>query len=377
MHRRGALSLSPPVTNARVGSVKPEPPAGRAIVERDHELRAIALQEQVEGLGRHPGVEQENRAAGIHGGEIARHGGNRVPAKQEHEASARASHARRQLLHQVAQLSAAPPPRGVRVVKDLARRMEFSGLWKNHGSTLAPATLYPIHPRIGRPGFHGRGTVVRIPRSGATPRTVADAAQQDLLKAPPNLSERPPASPRRKRPAEREEAASDGAEGGVVVESSLGSAFEAVEADFLFEPLVVALDAPVEFGEPDERSQAGVLRERCQPELSRLGLAVRQFDEQPQGFGWRASTTPPVDSSAGVTQIAAKRDDCFPREPSRQRTKLKASPPKAGGDRRDPLWFQIADGVRPGSSRYSWLLRGNDRPDAGWPDAMVSWTATK
>ena len=85
-----------------------------------------------------------------------------------------------------------------------------------------------------------------------------------------------------------------GAEGGVVMESAPRSTFVVVESDFLLKFLVIALDAPAEFGGSDERNQRGVLGERSQPEPGRLGLPIRPFDEQPHGVGRGASAPPPM-----------------------------------------------------------------------------------
>ena len=47
---------------------------------------------------------------------------------------------------------------------------------------------------------------------------------------------------------------------GVVVEASPASAFEVVEADFLLEVLVVALDAPPELGQLDQAIEGDIFR---------------------------------------------------------------------------------------------------------------------
>ena len=63
-----------------------------------------------------------------------------------------------------------------------------------------------------------------------------------------------------KGPLDHEEAVSDGAECGVVVEASPGAALEVVEADLLFEFLIVALDSPAELGVGDESAQRSASR---------------------------------------------------------------------------------------------------------------------
>ena len=59
------------------------------------------------------------------------------------------------------------------------------------------------------------------------------------------------------------------------------SAFVMTEADFLFEFLVVALDAPAPFCLGDECGERHVGGQGGKPVFGRLGLAVGPSDEEP------------------------------------------------------------------------------------------------
>src|SRR5437899_8818792 len=65
------------------------------------------------------------------------------------------------------------------------------------------------------------------------------------------------------------------------MEASPSSSFEVAEPDLLLEFLVVTLDAPAEFGQIDEASEANVAGQARKPVLGRLFLAFGPFDEQP------------------------------------------------------------------------------------------------
>src|SRR5215468_3123790 len=52
------------------------------------------------------------------------------------------------------------------------------------------------------------------------------------------------------------------------------------EANFLLEVVIVALDAPAQFGEIDEAAERHVGVNGCEPVFGRLGLALGPFDEQ-------------------------------------------------------------------------------------------------
>src|SRR5215831_6054776 len=52
------------------------------------------------------------------------------------------------------------------------------------------------------------------------------------------------------------------------------------EANFLLEVVIVALDAPPQFGEIDEAAERHVGVNGCEPIFGGLGLALGPFDEQ-------------------------------------------------------------------------------------------------
>src|SRR5215471_11842843 len=66
-----------------------------------------------------------------------------------------------------------------------------------------------------------------------------------------------------------------------MVKAAPSPTFKMPETDFLFELLVVALDAPTQFGEVDQTMEGDVLGERRQPVFGRLFLATRPLDQQP------------------------------------------------------------------------------------------------
>ena len=89
------------------------------------------------------------------------------------------------------------------------------------------------------------------------------------------------------------------AQRGVVMESTPTAPFEMIQAELLLEFLIVAFDAPTQFGHPHQLLDRGRGRERRQEVLDRLGVVLGPFDEQPL-FG--AQPTAPV-----VTMRAAAR----------------------------------------------------------------------
>src|SRR3954470_17248595 len=52
------------------------------------------------------------------------------------------------------------------------------------------------------------------------------------------------------------------------------------QTEFLFQLLVIALDAPAQLGEIDQAIERGVRREGGQPVFGGLGIALRPFDQQ-------------------------------------------------------------------------------------------------
>ena len=65
------------------------------------------------------------------------------------------------------------------------------------------------------------------------------------------------------------------------MESAPASPFEMGEAEFAFEFLVVALDAPAQFGRVDENVERGVFGQGRKPVFRRLFFALGPFDEKP------------------------------------------------------------------------------------------------
>src|ERR1700730_16633307 len=68
---------------------------------------------------------------------------------------------------------------------------------------------------------------------------------------------------------------------GVMVKAAPASAFIVTEAKFLFEVLVIALDAPAHLGDEDQMLDGGVCWGGAQEVFERLGILFRPFDEQP------------------------------------------------------------------------------------------------
>jgi hypothetical protein len=70
----------------------------------------------------------------------------------------------------------------------------------------------------------------------------------------------------------------------VVVEAAPSAAFEMSEPDLLLEFLIVAFDAPAQFGNIDKRRKLDVFRHGREPLFGRLLLALGPLDQQP--FLW-------------------------------------------------------------------------------------------
>src|SRR5215831_13855530 len=83
------------------------------------------------------------------------------------------------------------------------------------------------------------------------------------------------------------------------------------EANFLLEVVIVALDAPPQFGEIDEAAERHVGVNGCEPIFGGLGLALGPFDEQ----CLLGETSPRI--GATRTRTRAKRDCSFALVPSR------------------------------------------------------------
>ena len=71
------------------------------------------------------------------------------------------------------------------------------------------------------------------------------------------------------------------AERHVVVKASPTSSFIVIEAEFLLEFLIIALDPPAHFGRCDERLEVGVGRQGRKPVFGRCAFALRPFDDEP------------------------------------------------------------------------------------------------
>ena len=78
-----------------------------------------------------------------------------------------------------------------------------------------------------------------------------------------------------------------------MMEAAPASPFKMGEAEFAFEFLVVALDAPAQFGRGDENVDGRVFGQGRKPVFRRLFFALRPFDEQPfQRMGRRNLPVP-------------------------------------------------------------------------------------
>src|SRR5579862_2528810 len=71
------------------------------------------------------------------------------------------------------------------------------------------------------------------------------------------------------------------AERHVVVKASSPSSFVVIEPELLFQLLIVALDAPSQFGGLDERFDGHVWRQGREPVFRRRAFTVGPFDQQP------------------------------------------------------------------------------------------------
>lgn len=76
-----------------------------------------------------------------------------------------------------------------------------------------------------------------------------------------------------------EESISGDAEACMMMEASPATPLVMAEPEFLFEFLIVALDAPAQFGGADERCERSVGGESGEPVFERLGIALGAFDQ--------------------------------------------------------------------------------------------------
>ena len=94
-------------------------------------------------------------------------------------------------------------------------------------------------------------------------------------------------------PSGDQESAGCDAERHVVVKASPASTFKVIEAQFLLEFLIVALDPPAQFGSFHEHRESRIRRQGRKPIFGRRAFALRPFDEQPFfGIGLRAPVVP-------------------------------------------------------------------------------------
>ena len=83
------------------------------------------------------------------------------------------------------------------------------------------------------------------------------------------------------------------AERRMVMKAPPASSFIVIEAEFLLEFLIVALDPPAHFGGCNEDCEVGIRRQGRKPIFGRRAFALRPFDEQPFfGIGLRAPVVP-------------------------------------------------------------------------------------
>jgi len=107
-----------------------------------------------------------------------------------------------------------------------------------------------------------------------------------------------------------------------MMESAPASSFEMGEAEVAFEFLVVALDAPAQFGRVDENVDGRVFGQGRKPafvgSFSPSGHSMRSHSS-----GWGVETF--QSREAGRIRMAAKREDKVSLEPSRHGTMRQAS----------------------------------------------------
>jgi hypothetical protein len=102
----------------------------------------------------------------------------------------------------------------------------------------------------------------------------------------------------------------------MVVEASPASTLEVIEADLLFEFLIVAFDSPADLRQADELFWRRIGGHRGQPELGRLWLSFRPLDHEP------------LVTTRRMTQlVSVGRPDTQEGE-SRSHTALAALPPR-------------------------------------------------
>src|ERR1700678_3873030 len=104
----------------------------------------------------------------------------------------------------------------------------------------------------------------------------------------------------------------------MVMEAAPASPLEMGEAEFTFEFLIVALDAPAQFGGVDENIDRRVFRQGRKPVFRPSGHSMRSHSS-----GWGVERR--QSREAGRIGTAAKREDKVSLEPSRHGTMRQAS----------------------------------------------------
>ena len=78
-----------------------------------------------------------------------------------------------------------------------------------------------------------------------------------------------------------EESVCRDAQRGMVVKTTPSAPLEMAEPDLLLELLIIALDAPAQFGDVDEAAEGDVVWQGREPIFGGLVLALGPFDQQP------------------------------------------------------------------------------------------------
>ena len=99
------------------------------------------------------------------------------------------------------------------------------------------------------------------------------------------------------------------------MEAAPAAPFIVSQAQFLFELLVIALDAPAQFRQIDQALKGHIRRDGGQPVLGGLGLTLGPFDQQPFLIPRRG---PPLVVMGGPYPNRAKREVSAPALASRQ-----------------------------------------------------------
>src|SRR5271165_248066 len=107
-----------------------------------------------------------------------------------------------------------------------------------------------------------------------------------------------------------------------MMESPPASPLEVSQAEFAFQFLVVAFDAPSQLDDVDENRERHVLGQGREPVFGRLRFALWPFDDEPFGGVRRHEF---VVARGRPDRAAAKREDKGWLEPSRHSTSFQAA----------------------------------------------------